>query len=237
MTDFRPVALQHQDADLVGQLITPSGPGPHPAVLLMPSAMGVGPAYLRIARRLSEQGYVVLVADVYGGGVHFTEMAAVYEQITPLMQAPGRVRSRVVAWFEALKAQPEVDPARVGAIGYCLGGRCVLELARSGAEVKVVVSLHGTLTTTQPAAKGDIKARVAVYAGALDPHAPQADIDAFVAEMRSAEALWHLTYFSDVYHAFTTHEDAALPLPGLRYDPLADAVSWAGTVALLDTLL
>jgi dienelactone hydrolase len=237
MDDFRPVRLRHQGADLVGQAIVPSDAAEAPAVLLMPSAMGVSPAYLRIASRLAESGYVALVADVFGDGVYFTGTEEAFVATRALLEDPARVRSRVVAWSEALKALPEVDPGRVGAIGYCLGGRCVLELARSGADIKAVVSFHGTLTTTKPAGKGDFKARVAVYTGALDPLAPQADIDAFTAEMRASEALWHFTCFSDAYHAFTTPEDGALPLPGLGYDPLADAVSWAGTMALLKELV
>lgn len=237
MSEFQPVRLQHEGVDLVGQIIAPSGGGKGPAVLLMPSAMGVGPSPLGFARKLAAEGYVVLVADMYGGGAYFTEVAEVSKVLQPLVKNTGLLRSRVVAWYETLKTQAGVDADRIGAIGYCFGGRCVLELARSGADVKVVVSFHGTLTTTLPAGKGDIKGRVAIYAAAHDPHAPQADIDAFIAEMRASEALWYFTYFSDAYHAFTSREDAMLPLPGLRYDELADNVSWAGMLAMMKTLL
>lgn len=55
--------------------------------------------------------------------------------------------------------------------------------------------------------------------------------------MRNANARWHMTVFSDVYHSFTTEEDGTLPIEGLAYDPLADAISWAGTLALLQNVL
>jgi dienelactone hydrolase len=78
-----------------------------------------------------------------------------------------------------------VSKQRIAAIGYCFGGQCVLELARSGADVKAVVSFHGILTTAMPAQPGAVKAQVAVYTGAEDPYAPRKQVDEFQDEMRS----------------------------------------------------
>src|SRR5689334_21395412 len=81
-------------------------------------------------------------------------------------------RDRVLAGFEVLKAQPQTDTRRIGALGYCFGGQCVLELARSGAEVRAVVSFHGLLRARIPAEPGVVKSKVLALTGMLDPYAP-----------------------------------------------------------------
>lgn len=172
MQDFRPVRVVHEGAELVGQLLAPSEPGPHPGVLVMASAMGLGAHYRERARRLAGQGYVALATDMYGNGAAFSAPEDAGASYGRLVGNQELVRSRTMAWYETLRRQPEVDPDRIAAIGYCFGGLCVLELARSSADAKAVVSFHGTLTTTQPARPGAIKALVAVYTGALDPFAP-----------------------------------------------------------------
>ena len=86
------------------------------------------------------------------------------------------MRARVLAGFEAVRALPDVDGDRVSAIGFCFGGQCVLELARSGAPARSVVSFHGVLTTAQPAQPGAVSARILCITGAKDPYAPAADV-------------------------------------------------------------
>jgi dienelactone hydrolase len=126
-----------------------------------------------------------------------------------------------------------VDAGRIGAIGYCFGGRCVLELARSGAPVRAVVSFHGVLSTRQPAEPGAVRPTVAVYTGALDPYAPPDHVRAFDDEMRAAGADHHLTVFANGYHAFTDPTPPTDVGPGLRHDPLLAALSWTGATTLL----
>lgn len=238
MTGLRQITLHHEGAELLGQLALPAGPGPYPAVMVMHNAMGLGPHMQEVALRLAAQGYAALATDMYGGGVHHTDQKkGAGGSILPLMQTPGLLRRRVVAWFEHMKTLPAVDAQRTGAIGYCFGGQCVLELARSGADAKAVVSYHGLLTTAQKAEPGAVNPYVAAYTGARDPYAPHDQVEAFREEMINAGALWQITEFGEVYHAFTDPDAATLPLSGLAYNPLADRISWAGTLALLDSLV
>jgi dienelactone hydrolase len=178
-------------------------------------------------------GYVAIATDMYGGGVYHADRQGAGESLGPLWSNPKLLRSRVVSWLECLKGRPEVDASRVAAIGYCFGGQCVLELARSGADIRAVVSYHGILKTHEPARLGEIKAQVAVYTGALDPYAPLTDVQSFRNEMVSAGARWQLTEFGNAYHAFTDYRLPQEPELGLAFDPVAEAVSWSGTVALL----
>src|SRR6185295_6442215 len=116
--------------------------------------------------RLAAQGYAALATDMYGGGVFFENARAGGDLMLALHREPERLRARVLAGFETLARLPQVDAGRIGAIGFCFGGQCVLELARSGADVRAVVSFHGLLTTHAPAAKGAVKARVLAITGA-----------------------------------------------------------------------
>jgi dienelactone hydrolase len=238
MTQSQIVKLSHAGADLESYLAIPDGAGPHPAVLVMHNAHGLSERMRHVARQLAQSGYLALATDMYGGGKHYPEPKDAGVALGPLWADPTLLRGRVVALFEQLRARPEADKNRVGGIGYCLGGQCVLELARSGADAKVVVSYHGLLTTALPAAPGAVKAHVAVYTGAKDPYAPRAEVEAFQDEMLAAKAKWQITVFGEARHSFTDpdalHSGSA---EDMGYDLLSDRVSWAGTEALLDILV
>jgi dienelactone hydrolase len=237
MTTIQAATLNHSGANLEGYLAIPDAPGPHGAVMVMHNAHGLGEHVRKVAQRLAESGYVALATDMHGGGRFYGGKQDWGTIMAPYGADPDLLRSRTIAWFEWLRSRPEVDADRIGAMGYCFGGQCVLELARSAADVKVVVSLHGTLRTAKPAEAGAVKGQVVIYAGELDPFAPRKDIDAFQDEMNAAGARWHITVFGGVYHSFTDPIAAESGLEGLGYDPLADRLSWAGTEALLGALL
>lgn len=234
MTGLEPIEITHAGRRLVGELARPEGAGPFPAVLVMASAYGLGEQVRGSARALAARGWLALCTDMYGDGAYFADPSAAGPDFAALMADPVRLRERVVAWLEAATKLPGMDASRVTAIGYCFGGRCVLELARSGADVRAVVSYHGILTTHAPAAPGTIRGEVAAYCGALDPYAPVGDIAALGAELTAAGARHQITTFSHVAHSFTDPDAARNPRPGIAYDAQAHRVSWAGTLALLE---
>ena len=234
MTKLEPVDIAHAGRRLLGEVARPKGAGPFPAVLVMASAYGLGEQVRRSARALAARGWIGLCTDMYGDGAYFADPSGAGPDFSALMANPQLLRQRVVAWFEAAQVLPGVDPGRVAAIGYCFGGRCVLELARSGADVRAAVSYHGILNTHAPAAPGAIRGEVAAYCGALDPFAPLADIAALAAELTAAGARHQITTFSHVAHSFTDPDAARHSRPGIAYDAQAHRVSWAGTLALLE---
>ncbi|TAL03067.1 MAG: dienelactone hydrolase family protein [Rhodospirillaceae bacterium] len=238
MTDLRTFEYDHDGVALKGQLAKPAGTGPHPGVLVMHDARGLGELVQRRARDLAAAGYVALVTDMYGLGRRSTGPEEFGPLFGALQNEPERLRARVVAGFEALRALPEVDAGRIGAIGFCFGGQCVLELARSGAEAQAVVSFHGLLTSRLPARVGEVKAKVLVLTGAHDPFAPIEDVRAIEAEMTAAGANWQMTLYGEGWHAFTDPTaDQMTNVPGLRYDPLLAKLSWAQATAFLDATL
>ena len=93
-----------------------------------------------------------------------------------------------------LRQRPEVDAARLGGIGFCFGGSTVLQLARSGADLKGVVSFHGALSIKAPAKAGSVKAGTLSCTGADDPMIPADQVVAFEEEMRAAKADWQVHF-------------------------------------------
>jgi dienelactone hydrolase len=235
MTELIPFDYQDGDTALHGLIARPKGPGPHPAVIVVHDALGIGEMLRRRTRDLAEAGYVALLADMYGLGPGEAEFEKATAGYVWLHEKPERLRGRMAATCAALGALPEVDAGRMGAIGYCFGGSCVLELARSGANVRSVVSFHGELLTKAPAQPGAVKAKVLAITGLLDPYAPKAHVEAFEQEMVAAGADWQMTVYGTGYHAFTDPDiTKRVQLDGLKYDPLLDRVSWAQALAMLD---
>lgn len=234
------ITFEHTGAMLKGQLVSPPGAdGPLPLILVFPSALGLGKHALAAAQRVADLGYLGLGVDMYGDGLYSgydTDGAETGSHFETLLKSPQLLRDRVTAWLEHARTLPGVDPTRIAALGYCFGGHCVLELARTGADLAAVVSYHGILTTQSPAVPGAIKAEITAYCGGKDPFAPAETIDGLRRELEAAGARHQVTIFGDVEHSFTDADAALLNRPGISYDVLADRVSWAGTVALLETV-
>ncbi|CAN7258828.1 dienelactone hydrolase family protein [Phenylobacterium sp. LjRoot219] len=237
MGELRALDYEHEGVLLKGELALPAGPGPHPAVLVMHDAHGLGDHVRRRALALADLGYAALATDMYGGGKLFTGQTEVGPFFLDLQENPQRLRGRVLAAFEALRARPEVDQARMGAIGFCFGGQCVLELARSGAAARGVVSFHGLLHTSLPARAGEVKAKVLVLTGGRDPYAPADAVAGLQRELTEAGVDWQLTVYGEGWHAFTDPNPEKASVPGVRYDPLIDKLSWAQATAFLDATL
>lgn len=235
MEGLRPLALTHDGDALEGYIARPDGKGPFPTVIIYHSGIGLKPFECNKAKALAKLGYLAVVADMFGldaRNIRPGDLAA-YEKLT----ARGEfLRERVTAWFDTVAAFPETDAARIGAFGFCMGGACALELARSGRAAKAVVSYHGSLTTHDVARKGKVQPVVAAYCGLADPYAPAETIEGLRKELSAAEAEFHIVEFARVGHSFT-NPDATGEVPGLAYDAVADAVSWAGTLALFETRL
>jgi len=108
----------------------------------------------------------------------------------------------------------------------------VIDLARAGADVQAVVSVHGVLATPAPANNGDIKAAILVLHGAADPISPKAHRDMFEAEMDATGARWYSLTFGNVVHAYT---DVGVNNPPVAvYDEPATRHGYALAHAFID---
>ncbi|WP_395390852.1 dienelactone hydrolase family protein [Novosphingobium sp. BL-8A] len=233
MEGFESLECEHHGLALRGLVARPEGSHSGAAILIFPGATGSSDSFYAAMRELAASGRLVVAPDMYGKDADISTNAAAGNYFAALMAAPELLRERVLTWFETVRALPGVDPERIAAIGYCFGGKCVLELARSGAPVRSVTSFHGLLGTHAPAIPGKIPARIAVWTGGEDPYAPRADVDALCAELDAAGADYQLTLFAKAAHAFTDPDHDGIA-PGIVYDRTAHRIAWEGTIALLN---
>ncbi|MBC3954245.1 MULTISPECIES: dienelactone hydrolase family protein [Pseudomonas] len=189
-----------------------------PGLLMAPNWMGVSDDAENIAKAVAEQGYVVLLVDLYGQNIRPGNGDEAGEAMMPLKNDRALLRKRMQAGLDLLLSQAGVslDANRIATFGFCFGGCCSLELARSGADLKAAISFHGTLDTPNPADAGNIKGSVLILNGASDPMVPQEQLSAFEAEMNAAGVDWQLHNHGGAFHSFT---DPHANVPGkMMYD-------------------
>ncbi len=211
--------------------------GPRPGVLVVHEWYGLNAYARRRARDLAALGYAAFAADLYGGGKVAATAAEAGALSSAMKGDRPRMRRAARAALSAMEAQPETRAGNTAAIGYCFGGTAVLELARSGAGVKGVVSFHGGLDAGAGVPAGPVRAAVLVLHGGDDPHAPDAQLVAFIEEMRAAKADWQVVAYGGAVHAFTSPAAGNDPARGAAYDARADRRSWAAMRAFLDEVL
>lgn len=209
-----------------------------PGVLVFHEGIGLEDFALARARALAGLGYVALAADMFGERRQARNLQEVATVVGGLRAEPARLRARAQAALATLAGRPEVDANRLAAIGFCFGGSVVLELARSGADLKAAVSFHGVLGTQIPAAEGQVKASILVLTGAEDPLAPPDQVIAFESEMRAARvADWQVVSYGNVLHGFANPAADGSMMRTAMYNAQADRRSWAAMKALLDEVL
>jgi dienelactone hydrolase len=218
------VEYRDGDTELTGQFTWDAERADkRPGILVVHGGAGLDAHAKGRAKRLAERSFVAFACDMYGNGVAGNR-ERVMARITELRDDTARLCHRARAGLDVLLSHPQVD-GRVAAVGYCFGGMVALELARSGADLAGVVSVHGSLGTTRPARAGVVRAKILVCHGALDPHVPMTQVNAFVQEMKDANADWQLIVYGGAMHGFT--HDSGAAGPGVAYDAVADARSTA----------
>jgi dienelactone hydrolase len=229
----RLIEMRDGEALLEAALVhEPAALTPRPAVLVFPTIMGRSELEIGFARRLVGLGYTAVVADLYGKAHIGKPREQCRALMMDLLGDRARLQARLLAVLEAVRALPEVEPARVAAIGYCFGGLCALDLARTGADVRGVASFHGLFTPPGNREGTPIRAKVVAFHGWDDPMAPPASVEALGAELTRAGADWQIHAYGGVMHGFT-NPAANDPERGLAYDAAADRRSWNALEAFL----
>ena len=221
------VQYKHGDTILEGYIAYDDAiKGKRPGVIVVHEWMGLNPYAQKRAEQLATLGYVAFAIDMYGKGVRPKDskeavaLSNVYKSDRKLM------RSRAGAALEFFKKHPRVDDKMIAAIGYCFGGTVVLEMARGGADLVGVVSLHGGLDSLDPADAKNIRGKVLVLHGADDPFVPKEQVLAFQDEMRKAGVDWQMVIYGGAVHSFTNPDSGNDPSKGAAYNEKADKRSW-----------
>jgi dienelactone hydrolase len=173
--DKRLVDSTHDGLALESFVASATGAGPRPTVLLFPNFLGLDHVDDENAARLVALGYTAFGCDLYGKGNRAATREEGAALMLPLRDNRPLLQARMTHLLEVARQQPEVDAARVAAVGFCFGGLCVLDLARSGADLRGAASFHGLFTPPPNLPAPRIGTRVAVYHGWADALVPPED--------------------------------------------------------------
>jgi dienelactone hydrolase len=206
-----------------------------PTVILIPTVMGVTDLEIGFGRQLVELGFNAFVADLFGKQFRGAERDTCFGEMTRLRGDRAALRRRLIAVLDQVRGLAEVERDAIVVAGYCFGGQCALDLARSGADVRAAVSFHGLFDPPglppQP-----IKAKVLVLHGWDDPMVPPNAVVALGKELTEAGCDWQIHAYGNVGHGFTYPRAADLRIDGVAYNALAAERSWTSFVNLLEEL-
>jgi dienelactone hydrolase len=181
---------------------------------------------------IAGKDYVILHTDLYGANVGPASDEEAGAPIKPLMTDPDLTRKRINFALDQFKVEAKDAPVDLTPIGFCFGDASVLDLARSGADIKAAISFHGVLASDDPSLAKNIKAPVLAMNGADDSLTmPQAD--GFTSEMKASPADWQFTMMGQAVHCFTKTE-ATSPTGLCRYDAKIAARSYVQMRQWLD---
>ncbi|AKT38394.1 dienelactone hydrolase family protein [Chondromyces crocatus] len=213
----------------------PAHEGRRPGVLVGHTWMGQGEMEAERAAALAELGYVGFAVDVYGKGRRATTPEEAGRLMGELNQDRQALQGRMAAALATLRGLAVVDAKRTAAMGYCLGGKCVLDLARSGSDVNGVVSIHGVFDAPPFPNAETITAKVLVLHGWDDPLATPEQTVALAKELSASKADWQIHAYGGAMHAFTAR-GLNEPSKGLAYHANAARRSWQATLNFFEEL-
>lgn len=236
MIKERLIEYQHQDTLLEGFIAYDDEIDlPAPGVMISHAWAGRGEFDTEKARALAKLGYVGFALDLYGKGVRGSSPEENSGLMQPFLEDREMLQSRMIACLDTFRSIPEVNNDRIAAMGFCFGGLCVLDLARTGADIAGVISLHGFFNPPENTTGKRISARVLALHGNDDPMVPPQSIPTLASEMTEAGADWQIHIYGNTRHAFTN------PLAndhdrGTVYNANADRRSWQSCLNFLGEL-
>ena len=224
----RSVAYEQDRVQLEGYLAYDDGiTGKRPGVLVVHEWWGLNEYARGRAEQLARLGYVAFAVDMYGKGKvtrHPEQAGAWAKEVNSNVQ---NWQKRALAGLEVLKREPLTDTERIVAIGYCFGGATVQQLVYSGADVKGVVSFHGSLLAPPAELGKQVKAKILICHGAADPMAKPGDVERYTAAMEKSGLDWQLIIYGGAKHGFTNPDADKAGMEALAYSKSADQRSWA----------
>lgn len=220
--------IEYRDGDILLEAYMAcddSGPDHKPGVLISHAWGGRGEHEEGKAERLAELGYVGFALDLYGKGVKGSGPKENSALMQPLLDDREMLQRRMQLALTVIRKQKEVDSERVAAMGFCFGGLCVLDLARTGADILGAASFHGLFSTPGNTGNNRISAKVLVMHGWDDPMATPEQVLSLADELTSMGADWQIHAYGNTMHAFTNPTADNVDM-GTVYNEVADRRSW-----------
>jgi len=235
MSSERRVAHEFEGEKLESVFVGRRDGAARPTVILIPTVMGVSDLEIGFGRQLVELGYNALVADLFGKEFHGAPRDVCFAEMTRLRQDCAALRRRLQHVLEMTRKEDGVSPNQIVVAGYCFGGQCALDLARSGADIAAAVSFHG-LFDPPGLPKEKITAKVVAFHGWDDPMVPPEAVVALGNELTEAGSDWQIHAYGHVGHGFTNPHASDLKIDGVAYNALAAERSWTSFISLLEEL-
>ena len=235
MSRERSVPLEFEGEELEHVFVGRRDGQARPTVMLIPSVMGVSDLEIGFGRQLVELGYNGFVADVFGKKFRGAARDTMFGELTRLKSDRAALRRRLLAVLDQAKGLDEVESGSLVVAGYCFGGLCALDVARSGVDIAAAVSFHGLFDPPGlPPQK--IKAKVVAFHGWDDPMVPPEKVVALGRELTDGGSDWQIHCYGNVGHGFTNPHAAKLQIEGVAYNALAAERSWTSFINLLEEL-
>ena len=235
MSKQKPIPFDFESEQLESEFVGRRDGEARPTVLMFPTVMGVTDLELGFARQLSELGFNSFVADLFGKKFRGAPRDTMFGEMGRLKSDRAALRRRLVAVLDQARGLDEVESHQIVASGYCFGGLCALDLARSGADIVGAASFHGLFDP--PGLEPEkIKAKVVAFHGWDDPMVRPEAVVALGKELTEAGSDWQIHAFGNVGHGFTNPKASDLGIAGVQYDRLAAERSWSSFVNFLEEL-
>ena len=235
MSKDRAVSHIFEDEQLESVFVGRRDDEARPTVILIPTVMGVSDLEIGFGRQLVELGYNALVADVFGKKFRGSPRDTMFGELNRLKSDRAALRRRLLHILELARGLDQVSEGQIVAAGYCFGGLCALDLARSGADIAAAVSFHG-LFDPPGLPEERIRAKVVAFHGWDDPMVPPDKVVALGNELTRAGSDWQIHAYGHVAHGFTNPHASELQIDGVRYNALAAERSWTSFISLLEEL-
>ena len=229
------IPLQFEGEELESVFVGRRDGQARPTVMLIPTVMGVSDLEIGFGKQLVELGFNAFVADLFGKKFRGSPRDTMFGEMNRLKEDRAALRRRLLAVLEQARGLDEVDQGKIVVAGYCFGGLCALDVARSGADFAAAASFHGLFDPPGLPAER-IKAKVLAFHGWDDPMVPPDKVVALGQELTEAGADWQIHAYGNVAHGFTNPNAASLQIDGVRYDALAAERSWTSFINLLEEL-
>ena len=206
-----------------------------PTIVLIPSVMGITDLEIGWGRQLVELGYNAFLADVFGKQFRGAPRDTMFGEMNRIKADRSALLRRLQHVLAVARGMEEIETDRIVVSGYCFGGMCALDLARSGADIVAAVSFHGLF---DPPGLPDqpIKAKVVAFHGWDDPMVPPDKVVALGEELTKAGSDWQIHAYGHVGHGFTNPKAHEIGIEGVFYHQLAAERSWTSFVNLLEEL-
>jgi dienelactone hydrolase len=229
------IPLEFEGESLEGVFVGRRDSQARPTVVLIPAVMGVSDLEIGWGKQLVELGYNAFVADIFGKKFRGNPRDVMFGELTRLKSDRAALRRRLLTIVDQVRGLGEVESDSIVVAGYCFGGLCALDVARSGADISAVVTFHALFEPCGLQAE-KIRAKVLAFHGWDDPMVPPEMVVALGRELTEGGADWQIHAYGHVAHGFTNPNAHTIGLDGVRYNELAAERSWTSFINLLEEL-